>query len=173
MPNGGSDCCMNCAYNVAVQKLGRLSFDSGDPNNDEKQKEWRVLSACSLRKIRVNNIMGTFCANCRPAEEEAIHCEIEGPVYASGYHEESWTYPRIPWHGENEVFQVSRELFEGNVPLCDLCDRELEKGLLVMVSDDKAVAFCCNSHYMRWWFERHPDEKVAFDFSRLYDPDAV
>ena len=173
MPNGGSDCCMNCTYNIAVQKLGRFPKGTVLKKKEKEQEEWRALSECSLRKVNVNFTSGTFCANFRRIGEDAIPVPVVEPIYAEGYTEKKWTYPRIPWNGNYEVFLVGRELLGDKVAVCNVCERVLENGLIVRVSESDVLAFCCNAHYMRWWFDCHPEEELAYSYHELHDPDAV
>lgn len=71
MPNGGPDCCGNCAYN---------------PNG----------GVCVLRDVTVlGHKMWTYCANFSHTSRE--NEEIKGPIFASGLYE---GYVRIPWLGD-------------------------------------------------------------------------
>ncbi len=70
MPNGGSDCCGNCAYNP---KGG----------------------VCELRDVIIlGHTMWTYCDNFSRSARTDV--EIRGPIFASGQYE---GYVRIPWLG--------------------------------------------------------------------------
>ena len=70
MPNGGSDCCGNCAYNP---KGG----------------------VCELRDVIIlGHTMWTYCDNFLRSARTDV--EIRGPIFASGQYE---GYVRIPWLG--------------------------------------------------------------------------
>ncbi len=173
MPNGGGDCCRNCAYNVAAQKLGRYPESSFFKKKKKQKKDWGELSECSLRKVSIHYFYSTFCANFRRVGEEVIEVPVKGPIYAQGYTEEQWTYPRIPWHGDNEVFLISREVIGDKGAVCNVCDRELENGLLVLARKKVGLVFCCNAHYIHWRQETHPGEELAYSYHELRDPDDV
>lgn len=168
MGNGGFDCCLQCAYNVAGQKLGR--YPMGFFTRRRKKDEWRALSECSLRHVRIERPMGTYCPNFKYLGSEVTSEAIEGSIYASGYCEERWTYPRIPWHGSNEVFQVSQEML-GPDAKCFLCNRESNEWLLVS-DNGSAHVFCCNLHYVRWWRKAHAGEPLQYGYEELHDPEA-
>ena len=62
-------------------------------------------------------------------------------------------YRRIPWYGKNrpQIVKVTGT--------CSVCNDPFENG--IQVDDEKGPArFCCNAHYLEWWKQRHPDEKL-------------
>ena len=166
MGNGGGDCCLQCAHNVAGQRLGR--YPMGLFTRRRAKDKWLALSECSLRDVRIERPFGTYCANFRYLGTDATSDGIEGPIYAAGFTEERCTYPRIPWHGDHEVFQVSQEMLNADVR-CFVCDREAGAWLLV-VDDGSAHVFCCNAHYMKWWREAHAGESLHYSYDELEDP---
>ncbi len=169
MGNGGGDSCRNCAYNVAVQEMG--PFPLGTASSEKSTDEWRSLSRCSLRSVDISYPFSTFCANFRWVGQESESEEALGLIYAEGYTEELWTYPRIPWHGENEVFKVSNDRSSAELK-CFVCGRESDKWLLVMDSEGAHV-FCCNAHYVNWWRKVHSGEPLAYNYKELRDPGTV
>ena len=94
MGNGGGDSCRNCANNVAVQEMG--PYPLGFFTRRKKQDRWRSLSRCSLRNVNISYPFSTYCANFHWVGQESESEEVLGPIYAEGYTEEKWTYPRIP-----------------------------------------------------------------------------
>jgi hypothetical protein len=71
MPNGGPDCCGNCAYNP---KGG----------------------VCVLRDVIIlGHKMSTYCANFSHSARADV--EIKGPIFSTGLYE---GYVRIPWLGD-------------------------------------------------------------------------
>ena len=71
MPNGGSYCCANCAFNP---KGG----------------------VCELRDVIIlGHAAWTYCDNCSHSARTDV--EIRGPIFASGLYE---GYVRIPWLGD-------------------------------------------------------------------------
>ncbi len=169
MGNGGGDSCRNCALNVAVQEMG--PYPLGLFTRRKKKERWRSLSRCSLRNLDIPHPFSTFCSNFKWPGQEREAGEVLGPIYAEGYTEEMWTYPRIPWHGEYEVFQVSPDML-GMEAKCSVCDRGSDKWLFVR-DNDGAHVFCCNAHYVRWWRQVHSGEPVAYGYEELYDPGTV
>ena len=72
MPNGGPDCCGNCAYN---------------PHG----------GVCTLRDVIIlGNQMWTYCANFSHTARD--NEKVKGPIFASGLIEDG--YVRIPWLGD-------------------------------------------------------------------------
>ena len=161
MPNGGSDCCAFCAHNLASQEIGPFELGS----SKEVHEQWRARSACVLRRVGVPLPMSTFCANFARCGTEVVPRPLEGPVYAQGHSEPTVTYPRLPWHGEDQPW------FWDVAGICSVCGREIEEGIKV-TTDGWVYKFCCNSHYMRWWFEQHPDEPLHYRYDQLGDPDS-
>jgi hypothetical protein len=71
MPNGGPDCCGNCAHNP---KGG----------------------VCELRDVIIlGHKMWTYCANFSHSARAGV--EIKGPIFATVLYE---GYVRIPWLGD-------------------------------------------------------------------------
>ena len=168
MPNGGSDCCAFCGYNLAVQRLGVLPFSSRRAS-DLWKAEARVLLRCTLRDVSVPSFMHTYCANFTRgrAGGDPPHARApKGPAYALGPTEKNVTYPRIPWHHGHEP------LFGDFPGQCFICQREIEGGRGVAVSAERGATlkFCCSSHYMQWWFQVHPGERLRYRYDQLSVP---
>lgn len=162
MPNGGTDCCAHCSHNLATQKYGPYK----DSESVSWKHDWLMDSECGLRRIRVPYTHQTFCANFRSWRDQAEKEQILGPIYSQGHSEPGVTYPRIPWHEDNQphLNQI--------VGACSVCSRQIVPAVGV-ISEGDLLKFCCNAHYMRWWYTAHPGEELAYDYGRLRDPDTV
>lgn len=163
MPNGGSDCCAHCTHNLATQKYGPFR----DSKSDSWRYDWLMDSECGLRHIRVPYTHRTFCANFKSWRFEAEPEPVLGPIFSLGHSEAGVTYPRIPWHGDHQPFlnQITGE--------CAVCSREIVPAVGVVSDKGDLLKFCCNAHYMRWWFSANPSEELPYDYRQLRDPDTV
>jgi hypothetical protein len=153
MPNGGPDCCGNCAHNRAVQEMAHP--------HPEHPDRFRQLSHCTLRGVMVPNPFWTYCRNFVYGKHPEARNRSEVPVgwmSASGLYE---GYVRIPWHGTNEP-RVA-------VPAtCAICGRQTERGIEVD-HDGQRIGFCTNRHYVQWWNTLHPDDEL--DPERFESPE--
>jgi hypothetical protein len=160
----GSHCCAFCLHNMATKRFG--IYPMGLFTRKSKVTDWISLSACSLRKVRVPFPHDTYCSNWT-FNEANVEAPVDGPIYTTGHVEENVIYPHIPWHGS---FQPDFQEIEGT---CSVCKRKIEQGVAVASGDGYVFKFCCNSHYMKWWFENHPGEKLLYSYHQLHDPDGV
>lgn len=141
MPDGGSDCCGNCAFNRARTTVGS-PFDAGA----SKERFW-AESFCTLRDIKITNPFWTYCRNFTSPNQspDPKTTTIIGPAFASGLFE-GW-YCRIAWHGRHEPIT--------DVPVtCAICNKQTEHGIRVGADDDSQHEFCCNDHYNQWLQEQ-------------------
>lgn len=153
MPDGGSDCCANCAFNKAVQEMG-LSHEWAVSHGDDyealdKDRERFGRSAyCQLRNVDIPQPGWTYCANIVHGKFEPPppgEVRIAGPIRRSGLFEGG--YARIPWHGDVEPrVSVSCQ--------CALCGRSTERGIVVSDAGEQ-LGFCSNRHYTEWWNAKH------------------
>lgn len=145
MPNGGPDCCGNCAFNKAVQEMN-------PPHPDQMEHFWEI-SHCTLRKLKITDPLWTYCYNFRQGKELPEPGEFVTPngwVYASGLYE---GYVRIPWHGDSEPVV--------SVPCtCLICGRTTDRGIS-FIHEGKELGFCTNRHYIDWWKTKHDDPCVT------------
>lgn len=83
MPNGGTDCCMNCFHNRVNQS----------PENLKTFTPGLRVAYCALRHVLIYSHAWTYCANMT-SRRHAKH-EVEGFIHASGLFEGG--YSRVPW----------------------------------------------------------------------------
>lgn len=69
MPNGGSDCCGTCWFNL------RNKGESGYDHADDAE-----LNHCVVRKIDIPDPFYTYCANPPPRNPDKLALRI-GPIY--------------------------------------------------------------------------------------------
>ena len=144
MPNGGPDCCGNCAHNLAVQEMAH-------PHPQQRERFWE-LSHCTLRNVKIAEPFWTYCGNFgygkTPETRDATQTPI-GWITSSGLYE---GYVRIPWHDDLEP-RVS-------VPTtCGICGRSTRSGIEVPHAG-ATLGFCTNRHYLQWWKTQHDDESI-------------
>jgi len=138
MPNGGTDNCGVCGFNRA----------NGGKWGWPEDKAAFEKAYCTIRDVPIPHPIFTYCANCRTKSEIP-----DGPILACGLHEKGVLYRRIPWHGKNRP-QMAKV-----TGTCSVCNGPFEDGIQVDDKEDP-VKFCCNDHYLEWWKQRHPDEKL-------------
>jgi hypothetical protein len=145
MPNGGPDCCGNCAHNRAVQEMAHP--------HPEQRKRFRELSHCTLRDVPIKNPFWTYCKNFgygkRP-EDRNRNEPLVGGITASGLYE---GYVRIPWHGNTEPRVAV-------LAACAICGRKTPEGITI-VHEGQRLGFCTNRHYVQWWRTLHADESFV------------
>jgi|TARA_B100001971_G_C18139588_1_gene509624 hypothetical protein len=143
MPNGGPDCCGNCSYNKAVQKMAH-------PQPEKTEEFWKI-SYCTLRDINITNPFWTYCSNFIYGKKPEERNKSENPIgwiTASGLYE---GYVRIPWNGKIEP-KVS-------VPVtCSVCQRIVDDGIKIEHNAD-ILGFCTNRHYLEWWASIHKSKE--------------
>ena len=141
MPNGGPDCCGNCAHNPAVQKMSH-------PQPDKPEQFWE-LSHCTLRDVNITNPFWTYCPNFIYGKNPETRNKSEKPngwITSSGLFE---GYVRIPWNGINEpILSLS--------VTCSVCKKMTDNGIKVQ-HESKLYEFCTNRHYVEWWVSIHKD----------------
>lgn len=147
MPNGGPDCCGNCAHNKAVQEMAH-------PHPEHREQFWQ-LSHCTLREVKITNPFWTYCQNFvygKHPESRNTAEQPKGWITASGLYE---GYVRIPWDDKREP-NVS-------VPVtCLICGRKTDQGISVD-HNGETVGFCTNRHYVEWWVSVHHDTSFRPD----------
>lgn len=151
MPNGGIDNCARCGFNKAVQEIGIPTHPLSNG--------FRALSYCTLRDVKVTNLLWTYCKNFRhgkhlPEPDERV--EIEGPILADGLFERSF-YVRIPWHDKIQPWCRLRQPRK-----CMVCGRKTDEGITV-IHENKEISFCTNRHYIDWWKTVHDDLNIVSD----------
>ncbi len=132
MPNGGSDNCGTCGFNLANEGVW------GPPGCGGAE------AFCAIRILPIPNPYWTYCANRASREREP-----DGPLFSQGLYEKGYT--RVPWHGEAEPRICGASS-------CQVCGRDAERGLKLA----EELTFCCNAHYMQWWGERHPGIRLKW-----------
>lgn len=136
MPNGGSDNCRNCRHNHVNRGAGKIS-------TVREQPIW-----CTVRKREVVVTTHTYCANHYTDEQNPI-----GPMY--GCHGD---HLRIPYHDGSypNACDTSR---------CAVCGSPSPGSQGVRVIDGRlgVMEFCGLTHYMQWWKEQHPGERLLWD----------
>lgn len=132
MPNGGTDCCMNCRHNKANQQ----SHDVKSVMRDTR------LTYCTMHNVPIRSRAWTFCRNISNETPDPLI-----PIAASGRFE-GW-YTRIPWYG------LVAPQVDVPVEACDICGNSQEKGIILDFKTlHPALQFCCNDHYKEW-FEKN------------------
>jgi ankyrin repeat protein len=129
MPNGGTDCCMNCAHNRANQEVVDLK------NVDRHNR----IPFCMPRYIAVHDRAWTYCGDFNHIEAKPI--DPTGPIYSSGQIDGG--YERIPWYGSIEPHLQS-------IGSCQICDASADRGLALVMDGGPSLEFCSNGHYEKW-----------------------
>ena len=75
MPNGGSDCCGTCRFNVANAGLQDYS-----PRHREALEHIHEASHCEIRGLDIENPFWTYCANSTTRLKRGVAVPL-GPVY--------------------------------------------------------------------------------------------
>ena len=143
MPNGGLDNCGVCGFNRANEGVwGRQDYTA-----DERLDN----AYCTIRGVPIENALWTYCLNCHTREPTP-----DGPICMVGLNEKArgYLYARIPWHGNWEP--------KVNVPGTCRCGRFTERGIAVETAEGEEH-FCCNSHYVKWWHQQHPNESHRWE----------
>jgi hypothetical protein len=148
MPNGGPDCCGQCAFNRTIQKIG-----SPNRTDESDRQEFWNNSYCTLRFVKLTKPFWTYCANYSHDAPKILGAKATGWIFASGIYE---GYVRIPWHG-------STEPMVGVPTTCSVCGRKTESGIELTTSDDSSLGFCSNRHYVAWWRTQHNDPAIRAD----------
>jgi hypothetical protein len=151
MPNGGLDNCGVCGFNRANEGVwGREDYTS-----DERLDN----AFCTIRGVPIPNALWTYCANCHSKETTP-----RGPICMVGLHEAKpgYFYARIPWHGNRQP--------KLNVPGKCSCGRFTEQGIAIE-TDKSEQHFCCNSHYVKWWHQQHPNDSYKWDLKEWPEPE--
>jgi hypothetical protein len=180
MPDGGSDCCGNCVFNLHWGSY-----------HDPQREEQRERSAeCVLRGIRTESPFWTYCewfhgeslARLRvqfrhdmeeifdnrlspyqldPARVRALVDKVLaylsehrigfGPVLATGLGGSGY-YGRIPWDGPTAPQTAAARA------ICFECAASTEYVVRISPQDMKeTLEFCSDECYLAWWKTRHPD----------------
>jgi hypothetical protein len=127
MPNGGTDCCMNCSHNRT--NSSPQDYKVGDSSSR--------ISFCMLRLVAVYNRAWTYCGNfTHRAPEDVVPI---GSIYSQGLR----GYDRIPWYGPSEP-----EL--RTIRSCTICNQENGRGIRITLSRSRQLEFCSNEHYEEW-----------------------
>ena len=175
MPDGGSDCCGTCIFNVHYASYHDPAKEGQRPYDGE----------CRLRGITTLNPFWTYCdwwnggwemrrevRDIREAARGTFQIDQDrvseliarilkrlsddrssfGPVYASGRWEDGYT--RIPWDGPNEVFSGSSWT---ELHTCSVCGSQTEDYLAVAPRHQPVLYFDTNACYLKWWRTRHPE----------------
>jgi len=155
MPNGGGDNCGHCPFNeVLANPAGRPGWAEADHGY------------CSIRQTRIEVALWTYCLNQRTRSPEP-----DGPIFSCGHAEPGRIYPRIPWHGD-QAPQLGHADAE-----CVMCggpceDSVLRQGIRIE-AEDGWKQFCCNGHYVTWWKDLHPGERIDFWDRDWPEPDRI
>lgn len=148
MPNGGSDCCGNCAYNSAVKK-SYFPFL-------QILKMYFSIPHCIVHDVAIPNQFWTYCQNFTHKfnnKNLILNKKEKIYIFTNGLYEEN--YVRVPWNGRHEPrISVSA--------LCKICKKNTQKGILVE-HKGKEIGFCSNQHYIQWWNSVHIDESINSD----------
>ena len=149
MPNGGSDCCLTCNFNKAVQEMGY-------PHPQDQKEKFIILSHCTLRDVNITIPVWTYSRNNHAYDDTPPLAKTEreepiGWIYAMGIE----GYRRIPWHGK-----IEPKIYTPSV--CTICGRKTDKGITVIHSGME-VGFCTNRHYIDWWKTKHDDPEISSD----------
>lgn len=162
MPNGGSDNCMRCLHNRAVQKFGQGSLAM--PTHESGQRgAYFDLAYCEFHDVNLTHSAWTYCRHNTSffkEPETAKELLADQPVLTEGQLGAIWAsglgdYPKIPWHGKAEP-----KVYVSCV--CTVCENKTDKGIIVM-HDGEEVGFCSNDHYIDWWKTKHDDPDILSD----------
>lgn len=145
MPNGGTDCCGFCIFISLNREKGQFDQEQWDYLKKNPQEIER-LSYCTIRNVTILDPFWIYCVNNLTRNKVP-----EGPIYRMGL----VPYERIPWHGNNEpkVFVPGQ---------CFICGKSFERGIEIELDKCEIRQFCSNEHYIDWWKENHPNEKLAY-----------
>lgn len=146
MPNGGTDCCMNCSHNRANQQ----SHDIKSVVRDTR------ITYCTVHNVPIRSRAWTYCRNMLNETPDPTI-----PIAASGRFE-GW-YTRIPWFG------LVAPMVDVPVESCAVCGMPQEKGISLSPEPEKRpYQFCCNDHYKQWLDENlgTPQFEVARKLGR-------
>jgi ankyrin repeat protein len=146
MPNGGTDCCMNCAFNRANHDVGNIK------SNDRFTR----IPFCTLRSVAVFDRAWTYCRSF--SHKMAEGREPIGPIFANG----QWGpgYQRVPWYG---LIEPRRN----EIKSCLVCGLDNEKGISLFEDDGQALNFCSNDHYSEWVENNPYTSSISEDENRL------
>jgi DNA-directed RNA polymerase subunit A" len=145
MLNAGTDCCGYCRFNQAVQERDIPSYD--------RREEFRRISFCILRDIKITDPFKTYCKNFQYGNRtpDPLHkVKIDRWIFINGLNEGD---VKIPWNG----------IIKPNVSapcICFLCGRKTETGITV-IEDSKEIGFCTNRHYIYWWKTKYDDPTIT------------
>lgn len=151
MPNGGIENCGTCGFN----QVNKGVWGAIDYKDDEQFDN----AYCTIRNVRIENPLWTYCVNCHSMDSEP-----EGPICMVGLAEKvaGYLYARIPWHG-NEKPQLC-------VPGPCECGRFAQEGIAIETANG-TKHFCCNGHYVKWWRSEHPGETYKWSLETWPEPD--
>lgn len=134
MPNGGSDCCARCEFKRIL--------------SEEERPEIWINSYCTIRNEYILNSGYTYCANWHTKSKTP-----QGPMFSRGLYSEG--DPRVPWYNKNEPINDT----SGK---CLICSKEFQSGYDVK-DGNNVKHFCSSKHYLEWWKERFPNERLLWD----------
>ena len=150
MPNGGTDCCMNCPHNRA-----------NDPITNPKSVNRNTrVPYCMVNDVVISNRAWTYCSN--------IYSQIADPnvpIFTNGISSEG--YRRIPWFG------LIEPLTDVVVDSCDVCRGGVASGIKLIESNDVRHHFCSNDHYVQWVSERGDDSPIVINKPPLHQSAAT
>ena len=115
MPNGGTDCCINCSNNRANSTPH--DFKAGDRSSR--------LPFCMLRLVGVYDRAWNFGENFTHRAEVCEVFEPIGSIYATGVMERG--YVRIPWYG---IIEPSLQIIESFA----ICKQENKNGISITIA---------------------------------------
>lgn len=180
MPDGGSDCCGNCIFNIHW----------GSYHDPEREGSRELAANCALRGITTHNPFWTYCdwfhgSSLAPTRQpfarearEIFHNRLSDfrldpervrrlvgqvlaylseqresfpPIMANGLGGRGY-YGRIPWDGPNEPRAGSAE------GTCHECSDVSKWTVRISPTDlSETLSFCSDECYLAWWRTRHPD----------------
>ena len=175
MPNGGSNNCVRCTRNQAVQKADAIRREP----KEKQTEEFFNLSYCELHDVRIGGPFGTYCRYrsisdppfpasdataalaMAKSDDENTPQPLVGTIWQ---HFVGHTY--IPWHGKEEPETVAC--------VCTVCGEKSNEGVGV-IDDGKQIGFCGNEHYVDWWKTKHDDPYILADKYgiRYLDDDSI
>jgi hypothetical protein len=130
MPNGGTDCCMNCRYNKFNQQS----------ENVKSATQMSRFSFCTVHNIPIEDFAWTYCKNIYSKAPD-----ISIPIESNGLKDAG--YERIPWFGR------TRPITNVNVNNCEVCGELTEDTYGISIKDSankNTPTFCSNEHYVDW-----------------------
>lgn len=164
MPNGGPDCCGNCAHNEAVQKIAH-------PQPWADLHAFSQMSLCTLRSLEIRDPFWTYCDNFEYGKNPELRVKFTqptGPVTSSGLYE---GYVRVPWLGKSAPIILDSPSDSSRRLSCHVCGFRSCGGIRLQV-ESRVLEFCTNRHYIEWWNSQNSEPYADNQFlSELDQPE--